>query len=211
MPEQLQVKNLHFKCISVEPLHQGWQQWLIAPETDFSFNPKDRLSIDDQAVYLLWQNKQQQLLCVLPSATIQKIHDKEFTLTYQQNPNQLEKMTTEQFHAQHHLMICHGYAIFSAIHQIYRWKNLGWDLNRVVVVSEALDQWPILLKPSKLIAYFIPNGAIGSIDLLDDWKILARFCSEDDLPGCFSGSLAEFEQEILASTLSWHWNVIGYR
>lgn len=55
---------------------------------------------------------------------------------------------------------------------------------------------PFKLQPSRFYLPFIPAGIIANLSMLEEKKIVARFCSRANLPGCFDGTLEQLLVQI---------------
>jgi len=72
-----------------------------------------------------------------------------------------------------------------------RWKPL------VLMGSEI--PFPFRTRPSTIIVPGIPEGAIASMPLLDEWGVPSRLASRSDFPGCFPGFVTQLADAWLES------------
>lgn len=90
------------------------------------------------------------------------------------------------------LLTAQGAAVWPLLHALFSWPARRKDCRLLI---EPPADWPLTLKPSRILWPAVPAQVIASIDLFDDWKLPARFVGE--APGCFDGSLAALQAWVL--------------
>jgi dihydroorotate dehydrogenase electron transfer subunit len=73
---------------------------------------------------------------------------------------------------------------------------VGW---KPLVLMGSEIPFPFRTRPSTLIVPGIPDGAIASMPLLDEWGVPSRLASRADFPGCFPGFVTQLAEAWLRS------------
>ncbi len=218
-----EVVKIGLQFQTSEQLQQGWQQWLVnfSDVDNLLVSPRDKLVYGNHQLYILWQNQDGSLLTLASPQLLlqsQKEHFwSEFNLhrCMPDSSNQQKIIFSEQSDTnledtellKSKLMVCRNFGIFAAIHQIQIWRQQQRNIAPIVLLSEALPGWPMPLQPSRLLSSNLPTAAIGSLLLLDDWKILARFSTTDLHPGCYQGELEEMVEYFLKRKPANDWDM----
>ncbi|MDH5300893.1 MAG: hypothetical protein OEW58_05970 [Gammaproteobacteria bacterium] len=84
----------------------------------------------------------------------------------------------------------------TAIHAAQCWFH---GQRQALVLLQLSAATPFSLRPSQFMVQGLPPGVIAAAPLLEDWGIASRIASEDDLPGCFSGSVLGLAQHWLGN------------
>ncbi len=86
------------------------------------------------------------------------------------------------------VVLAEGLALATLIHLCSTRRKASANTLALYQISEPA---PFRPRPSRFFLPAMPAGIIAAIPLLEDWDIPSRLCTEDERPGCFSGSLDE--------------------
>jgi dihydroorotate dehydrogenase electron transfer subunit len=96
------------------------------------------------------------------------------------------------------LLLGGGVGIPPMVFLAERLHAVGGSWKPLVLMGSEIP-FPFRTRPSKLIVPGIPEGAIASMPLMDEWGVPSRLASRADLPGCFPGFVTELADAWLAS------------
>ena len=86
------------------------------------------------------------------------------------------------------VLLAEGLALATLIHLCSTRRKAAANTLALYQMSEPA---PFRPRPSRFFLPAMPAGIIAAIPLLEDWGIPSRLCTEDERPGCFTGSLDE--------------------
>lgn len=76
--------------------------------------------------------------------------------------------------------------------------NKTYGLKPLVIMGSEVP-FPFKTQPSQIIINGIPDGAIATMPLLEDWGIPCRLTSTQNFPGCFEGYVTDLAHQWLDS------------
>ncbi len=160
---------------------QAGNYWLIMVTltTDDTLPFGYKVIVDANEWVLFSQTKKS--ASFLSYAKYQNIKDNSISFL-QNNPANLILSTEKTY-----LLLASDLNMASAFYLLKELRNKY----KFIVILSATNNFPFIVKPAQFMFTGFPAHAIGSCPLLEDWKVVNRLCSNQGLPGCFDGDIAQ--------------------
>jgi dihydroorotate dehydrogenase electron transfer subunit len=168
--------------------------FLLETQLEFSHKLPTNLSFthDTQKFYLFSHNQSSNKLQFLTNSKIELPFHKEIDLEHVWSGDDDSNKVFQKIKPHQTLCLL---ASENCIAQAFMLaKQCPIDIS-LSIILHSTHTFPFIIKPARFIMNDLPPEMIGCSELLEDWKIPNRLCSDADLAGCFDGNFQQLNTQ----------------